>query len=303
MMYNHYADKIQNNFKYSFDFMKKRLKKFINIHIITFCLMIPYVVYNFIRSYSGIKSIIKLTLTAGLNFSLLQSWIPKPSVYFSFNTVSWYLSTILFCYICTPKLIKFIRENINTNKRQIIVATLLIIVKIFFEYVIKNISYYDYICHVNPIYRLGDYFLGLILGAYFLQNVAKYKKKTVNIMQIVTILIYIISVFVCRDIWVRALYIPLTMIMIYFIAIQEGIIAKCITNKITEKLGKINLEFFMTHMILISYIPDFIWYKFVPNTIGFNILLVITLFILSICFSFLLKYINNVIDKFLKKER
>lgn len=117
-----------------------------------------------------------------------------------------------------------------------------------------------------------------------------------------TTTLYFICV-LCVDIFLLELYIFLwLMILIYFMAMQNGIMTKCINNKIIEKLRNINLEFFMTHMILISYIPDFIWYKFVPNKVEFNILLVIILFVMSICFSFLLKHINNNFKKHKKMK-
>ena len=39
-----------------------------------------------------------------LNATLLHSWSLTHSIYFSYNKFSWFLSTLLFCYLCYPLL-------------------------------------------------------------------------------------------------------------------------------------------------------------------------------------------------------
>src|SRR3984885_3002913 len=61
----------------------------------------------FVVGISGIPSFETLTLNA----LLLQAWVPIQNVYFSYNAVSWSLSTEVFFYLMFPFLILSFREN------------------------------------------------------------------------------------------------------------------------------------------------------------------------------------------------
>ena len=70
-------------------FMLRRLRKIYPLHLL--CLLFFLVVS---RS--------DFDLTVLLNELLLQSWVPDPNYYFSCNSVSWFLSSLLFCYLVFP---------------------------------------------------------------------------------------------------------------------------------------------------------------------------------------------------------
>ena len=51
----------------------------------------------------------RLDLSVLLNALLLQSWVPRPDYYFSCNSVSWFLSSLFFCYLLFPFAYRHVR--------------------------------------------------------------------------------------------------------------------------------------------------------------------------------------------------
>lgn len=64
-------------------------------------------------------------LTLGLNTLLLQSWSLVHAIYFSYNKFSWFLSTLLFCYLCYPLLARWL-SPLRMRYKVIILAVLVI---------------------------------------------------------------------------------------------------------------------------------------------------------------------------------
>lgn len=90
-----------------------KIRKLYPLHLFT---MIGVACIVFIQSISKLDKVLvcKDLLYLLLNSALLQSWIPIRDCYYSFNAVSWYLSTLIFSYCtfgfarqylekCTPK--------------------------------------------------------------------------------------------------------------------------------------------------------------------------------------------------------
>ena len=75
----------EGTFNYA-GFIWKRFMKLYPLHLL--CLLFYLVV-----SHSP------LDLKVLLNILLLQSWVPDADWYFSCNSVSWFLSSLLFCYL------------------------------------------------------------------------------------------------------------------------------------------------------------------------------------------------------------
>ena len=84
-----YGQRIREGAYRDGDFIWKRLKKLYPLHLL--CLLFFLLV-----------SQTTLDLKVMTNALLLQSWVPDPEWYFSCNKVSWFLSSLLFCYVVFP---------------------------------------------------------------------------------------------------------------------------------------------------------------------------------------------------------
>ena len=114
--------------KASIDNTKKRIKRIYPLHIITLVLML----ITSIQYGSSIKRII-LSIP---NVLLLQSFIPLSSIYFGFNGVSWYISTLMFCYFMSI----YFYDKVNKIKLNNLLKSIIII------YIYKSIYCKLYNC-------------------------------------------------------------------------------------------------------------------------------------------------------------
>lgn len=89
----------------------KTIKKSYPLHFLTFLLAIPFSIQELI------KPNVNVWIASFLNLILVQSWIPKTSVYFSNNAVSWYLSVYLFLMLLSPFVVRYLKQ---LNTKQII---------------------------------------------------------------------------------------------------------------------------------------------------------------------------------------
>jgi acyltransferase len=75
------------------DFYKARAVKLYPLHILCFAAVFLLGIRNFVTADLP---------KAVLNLFLLQSWVPSPDYYMSYNAVSWFLSDELFFYLMFP---------------------------------------------------------------------------------------------------------------------------------------------------------------------------------------------------------
>jgi len=69
-----------------------KVKKFYGLHVFFLLAVIPTVII----------SVVKAPLQAGgrmiINLLLLQSWFPDEQIWLSYNSVTWFISTLAFCF-------------------------------------------------------------------------------------------------------------------------------------------------------------------------------------------------------------
>ena len=135
------------------EFLVKRLKKFYPLHFLTLIVAIPLSLYGFFGNDS-----LKHGIALFANALLLQTWVPEHSIYFSFNSVSWYLSLTIFFTVISKFVINLLRR---LTRNQV----LLLLVAIFvFEFAwccaFKNSAYAHWLIYIFPIVRSLDFLAG-----------------------------------------------------------------------------------------------------------------------------------------------
>lgn len=99
-------------------------------------------------------------LTLALNATLLHSWSLTHAIYFSLNKFSWFLSTLLFCYLCYPLLARWFRP-MRMRHKLIIIAVLAVI---DFAVLAGSDDYSRTALYVFPPVRLIDFVIGITLA-------------------------------------------------------------------------------------------------------------------------------------------
>ncbi|MGL4873708.1 MAG: acyltransferase family protein [Clostridium sp.] len=265
------------------------MKKIYPLHIITF-------VFIFISNFKYVNNIRSMVLSIP-NVFLLQSFIPLKSIYLGFNGVSWYISTLMFCYFISiyfyEKIMKIKSEKLL--KIVIIIYTLQIII----VFIGKDTSIHHWLFYINPIFRSIDFFIGMILSRILIEckNYSTYNINYTFIeigLVIVFIIIYLVARYVPQAFRWGVYYTPIIIAIITVFAKERGNISKFLGNIFFEKLATISFEFYMVHQIIIIKLSKY----FSEN----QVLGILVMLILSIIVSIFIKLIFNYIRNKMKND-
>lgn len=254
-------------------FAAKKVKALYPLHCFTF--IVAMVVYWDYQRLDSARHILIWVFKVLVNLLLLQSCFPKAEFYFSFNAVSWYLSTTAVLYFTFP----YIWRKISSikNKYEVLfqfiiiiaiqstISALLLIYSEQVSHVPITISddltkYVTYIC---PLYRMGDFYIGCLLGCVFWHSNSDIEKSKVitsiiEILSFVTIgflqLIYNRQIgFLGTNAFRYALlYIFNVMLLIYIVGCQRGILSKYVlSSKLMVLIGNLSGYAFLIHQLVI----------------------------------------------------
>lgn len=150
-----YKDKLlQTGFSYK-QYFSRRCIKFYPLHWM--CLLVAVVMQ---MSFSIKETPVFLT-----NASLLHSWIPDRSFYFSYNAVSWYLSDTIFFAAIFPLICRLI---VKASVRWRIGIGVLFVILYAMTGLLTPKEWHHALLYINPLLRLTDFVLGVYLALSFL---------------------------------------------------------------------------------------------------------------------------------------
>lgn len=255
-------------------FLRKRVSKIYPLHIV--CLATAAILY-----WSGLLSFV-------LNLFLLQSWEPDMEIYFSYNGVSWYLSTLMLSYISFPLLNKCI------DKHSVLFYAIFIVITVCYiplqALIPDNVT--NFWIYVFPPSRLIDFIIGMGIcdlinsirtPTNYLKNFSVWAALTVLILAIV----YesdIRSCYLLAAWW----WLPITL-LIATLAVsvnEKNFINRLLSLKPFVWLGEISFSFYLTHA-LVMRIVDKLDYKFAIGLNGYA----------ELCIVFVATIVTSVIAK------
>ena len=199
-----------------------------------------------------------------LNVLLLQSWIPDPETYFAYNSVSWFLSDIMFFYLMFPFLVNITTKVSKTWLTSIVAAGVAVyacIQTIIPDEEVNNLLY------VSPAFRVIDFAAGIILYRVYASDFSRQIIRKIqsggyaaaSITECAAILLMIATYAVYRETeprWRTASLFWLTMpVFIYLMAIVDktgGLIADILKSRVIIWLSGLTMAIFMTHKIIIT---------------------------------------------------
>lgn len=155
-----YKDRVQGkDFSYK-AFISKRLAKYYPLHWLCLAavLVLLLVTGEFGKGQAG---------PLFLNATLLQSWVPLKSVYFSFNAPSWYLSDMLFMVCLFPLLLNGISAIVKSKRLTIVFLTALVSAYAAL-FIMLGEEHRHFWLYINPLVRLMDYVIGILSAFLFL---------------------------------------------------------------------------------------------------------------------------------------
>lgn len=224
-----------------------------------------------------------------VNLLLLQSFIPRLDYFFSYNALSWAVSNEMFYYLLFTIIV-----CISSKKQYILCAGLWSIILLNILIANMNGNFDGYFFYINPIFRFGDFLLGVVLYHLYKQGFMLYFiKKHASSMEIISVIFLLISIYLGSmydnwlwkwQIWYTVTCVPL----IYVFSVSGGKLSKILSNKLFLYLGSISYPLYLSHQIVLAIIK-IIFIKYLvscENILMFGGISII----LSIILSMIIKY-------------
>lgn len=250
-----YGEKVcDTNFNY-WNYIKKRLIRIMPLN--TLCLLLWLVVPIIVDFYNHTFST-ETYLLVVLDFFLIQSWFPDSSIYCSCNAAAWFLSSILFCYIVFPPLIKILK---NRNGKLFVVL-LLIIYFVTVNFLPDN--HLKDLIYNNPLFRCVDFVIGMSLGLFIKKSktlTQHFYPSYPTLLELLSVLLVFFSIWIFDYIPMRYSYVSLywipTIAVIIIFSLSErswgGQLCRLLQIEKLVYAGKLSFPFYMMHMIVIKW--------------------------------------------------
>ena len=243
-------------------FMRNRLAKLYPIHLVLTLAMIYFIGINW-----------KLWI----NIFLIQSWFTEESVWFSYNGTSWFVSSLMFCYLFFG-LFSYMSHRI----KPIYCLTVLAIAAaaLVASYFITPASVHSWLYYTFPVTRLIDFGLGITLAHIYNRSTtppSEHRRSWGLIATVALVLVLVLIVWphgsplarVCflSVVW----YAPLALLIITLSKAEHNrsTLTRILSWKPLVWLGGISFEMYMwqvlMHCIVCKLGVIFTGHKFMPE--------------------------------------
>ncbi len=296
MMYSYKSRNAEPEVRKAFSFMLRKMSKLYPLHILILIIILAGIKFGLIEGKFDMASVL-------CNALLVQAWIPNSKWYFSYNAVSWYLSVCVLLYLCFPVLFALIRK-ISDSETFIITATLIVVqvlLPIFIAEIYSgtNSKFYKWMTYIFPLYRLLDFFYGMVLARVILNDGdTKVKRNGLyHIGETILLFIWIGQVLVyTKGGILSAMYrysffwVATSLIAVALFYYNRGYITRLLTCRPVVFIGNISGVAFLLHTSVIF------WVKRIGKIDGF------ILFIIAFCITIIISFLYNLIDKAIRNQ-
>lgn len=198
-------------------------------------------------------------LLAALNLSLTHSFINNPTVYHSFNGVSWFCSSIMFCYVMAPLCARVLR----TRGKAFLGLAASFAARYMLEWVqsAKPGAYWDISIHVFPLVRLLEFAMGMSCAALFLSVVSAGKARPslplCTALEAAALALTAALMISRQYEWLRAMFLLPFCLLVFVFAFDGGLISKLFSLRPVQFFASLQLEFFLIHQVMFRLIQRF----------------------------------------------
>ncbi|MEH3454096.1 acyltransferase [Phytobacter diazotrophicus] len=218
------------------------------------------------------------------NIFMIQSWIPDIKYYFSFNGVSWSISTEIGFYMLFPLMIYLIKRfGAISFVIPAIASACMIYLTIQWQLPIVGVNVIDAtgMIYINPLCRFFEFSLGIAACMVYekitTSDIKVLRTSTVSILSLVMIfasssLVYYVGrIFQTSPQWPVSIYMFQNGMGIFFavticlVAACNGWIARALGNKFFVWLGEISFSLYMVHQLVIRFIVKYFQHEITIN--------------------------------------
>lgn len=248
------------------------------------------------------------------NALLLQSTVPSEQFYFSFNAVSWSISSEYIFYLLFPFFIVIPQKKLFKIMLSWLITTIfLILISLNYNFLI-NAHWFFYIF---PGTRLLDFLTGILLAKAFMADKSIIRTQPnwiFHLAEPLSIFLLIFFVYIALKQNIPQVYrfdlfyiLPMSLVILTF-AYEKGFLSKLLTSRIFVFLGEISFAIYMFHQLIFSIIPRhfplsmFSDAVLPPKTMLAIVMLSVTLGIASLSFLCFEKPINRMLRHQMNKR-
>lgn len=261
-------------------FFVSRISRIYPVYVLTFLVALPLV-------YQAIpKDLIGEGVRALLNLSLLQSFIPDGSYYFSYDGPAWSLSDEIFFYALFPFLLAVLVKIRGTSTVRTLglafgswLLTLLIV------WMLRDIEQSHWLFYIAPFFRISDFILGVLLCYLFL-SIGRVTAPRIlfTLFELAALGAFFVAFYnfpsVHQSLRYGVYYTPFIAVIIFLFAFRQGHISDLLSARLLVLGGEISFSFYLFHQLVIRY---FIWGNlFDTDPVSAAVLA----FLLSLCLSY-----------------
>lgn len=219
-----------------------------------------------------------------VNVLLLQSWFPLSSVYFSGNSVSWFLSDLLLFYAIFPWLYKILRR-VSTGAFLMGMLALYALLAAFLSE-----DWVPAILYVFPLTRLVDFVLGILLYEWYKrwQRTSEPQGALLGntLCELTLILALAFSVLAYSHLplrWATALlWWPTLGIILLWVARNDGKggLLMRLLERLPRSLGDVSFTFYLLHQMMHYTLNKQLaaWGVQLPSLVNFTLQFLLILF-------------------------
>ncbi|MBR3981247.1 MAG: acyltransferase [Bacteroidales bacterium] len=183
---------------------------------------------------------------------LLQSYIPSPSVapyYYEYVGVSWFISSLLFCYIISPPLYMLVTK-IKKSNVQLVLVTLVLAMFILRSSLRFHDGYGIWLFYISPFYRILEYLTGMLL-AIMIRNLEPRKMQGQEIISI--LLVFLIVFYLRKGLAVE--FIPVVFLFfIYYVYMYKSVLMDVVFgNKVVVFIARYGMALYLFHQFLFFF--------------------------------------------------
>lgn len=177
--------------------------------------------------------------------------LPFCRLFFSFNSPSWSLGCEQLFYFCFPLIIPFL--NSKRNLCITLFICLLVMLTGMHLTAEEQIKAYWY---VNPITRLPDFFVGVLLYQFYRSIFNKKTSySTGTLLEIGVVILFFVFYFCAANIpkvyrYSCYYWLPVSLVILIF-ALQRGYISRLLSNRVLVIGGEISYSFYLIHLFII----------------------------------------------------
>lgn len=211
------------------------------------------------------------------NIMLLQSWIPISKYYFSYNAVSWSISTEFAFYFFFPFFIFMARKY----GRWLLLAPVAIPILIALICVILKLPLYEQdgkvsssaLLYVNPLSRLIEFTFGIFAWTFYSKiNPVRWPTWKSNALEFSSLALLALSLILAKELWLSLKYTNFSAfgywyaiagsfvffgLVVFVFALQKGVISSFLSKRFFVYLGEISFSIYMVHQVILNYLNAF----------------------------------------------